>query len=36
MYGIGLTCGVETALIQEAFRNFGIREQSLDNRIAMV
>lgn len=35
MYGIGLTCGVDAALIQEVFRNSGISEQSLDGRIFM-
>lgn len=31
MYGIGLTCGVASALKQEGFQDFGIRKQGLDN-----
>lgn len=32
MYGIGLTCGVYTALIQEVFKNSGISEKSRDSK----
>lgn len=30
MYGIGMTCGVSTPLIQDVFRRSGITEQSID------